>query len=1127
MAGFTAGAGGTGQTTLQFIITAKNQTQAAFNQAGADMKKMQTQGTATSKNLSSMGAATTASANTMKQRIGEAAAHTTALGTAATKTQSRWSGMAASMQKNAMAVGLAAATAGAGIMLFLQQAVKMAGTFEDRWMKFSVAVTHSALNMKAVMAEYGPMVEEIQNVTGRGQGVIISTMGELTIANIKNKEVLKGSVEAITGASFVTSQSVESVTSAYTRAVMGGSLMARSLKTLGLTLNDVGVSAAEFKAMTEEERAAVLNAAYAAKYGSAANDGYKKSYEGLMDRVGRLWDAVLRAVGESVLPAVLGLLEVITPAAEGMITAFKGLPMVLKEVVVGLVAVVGIGLTLFGMLNMIGIEAPVVALGMKAIGAAASLMLGPWGLVIIAITAAAAALIYFGNQQGWFTTSIQEANSVLGEMKTKVGDAKTKLEEAKAEVVKWEQAVKTAKPGTEEYATAANNLATAKQKVKDETIKLNDAEAGYNQASEGHAKVMDDYAAALKAAGDASLYYRVVMGQITSAQADVIRGEAEKAAGIAEADEGIVGATGHLNTFAITTSDAGHKAAEAGAPQGPLEALYGRLNALKLILTGATDATDWFWKLMSIVGGEGSEGTSPIEAWVKWLGEGNKELWGGSPGIIPGLQWIISKGRAAWDAMSGGVQTVLEYLRPLYCLLVGCSPTGIIPALEWIMNTGGLVWRGLLGGLAYVQSVLQPVQDFFNNFKLPEIKFPTITLPDLSGVLTVFRNLPGQIWASLSIIPGRIWAIWNQIPRPNLEGIRSVIRALPGQIYSYLRGIPGGIYGIFKQIAGPVRTAWNNVVNAVRGPINTIIGLINTLRRALGMGSTGTGSTGGGIGRAGGPAGGPAGAPIGFAGLVPGFAAGELNELTPIDPITLTGVPQDNVLVIPYLNDILKNKIVELIYGFELASGLPLGSVGVMGGNKGIAGYAGPGDWVSNNWDNSVIKAAKNLAKPFLTKLGLGDIDPTSKFGAGLGAFYAFATALFRKFHYEFYYNGVKSDAQVMADRGGNCYDMTELLLNIGRAFGVHGNMIHSRWGNFPHVYAMFPGLGRMDPTALTQRGGWKAGPAGGPIHPTNISNQRAVNVHIHFDQPVYGLPDFEDSVMGVMDKAMKYISLQ
>ena len=110
--------------------------------------------------------------------------------------------------------------------------------------------------------------------------------------------------------------------------------------------------------------------------------------------------------------------------------------------------------------------------------------------------------------------------------------------------------------------------------------------------------------------------------------------------------------------------------------------------------------------------------------------------------------------------------------------------------------------------------------------------------------------------------------------------------------------------------------------------------------------------------------------------------------------------------------------------------------------------------------------------------------------------------------NYDFYYNSKFGSNPLSIWNAGafNCYDGTQLVLALARAFGFEGSPAHTTWNGIGHMFAKIKGLGVIDSTAIQQRGAFKARGvkyAGSPVK-NNVGETHNyngdVNIHIHTD---------------------------
>lgn len=125
------------------------------------------------------------------------------------------------------------------------------------------------------------------------------------------------------------------------------------------------------------------------------------------------------------------------------------------------------------------------------------------------------------------------------------------------------------------------------------------------------------------------------------------------------------------------------------------------------------------------------------------------------------------------------------------------------------------------------------------------------------------------------------------------------------------------------------------------------------------------------------------------------------------------------------------------------------------------------------------------------------------------------------------YFDSNYGDDPVSALRAGvfNCWDGTNIVLALARAFGFEGSRGHGTWNGVGHVWANIRGLGIIDPTAIQQRGSFTSSAVKGYhagsmprryASSGNLPNNSTTNhneVHIHINGDVYGVDDLNSKI--------------
>lgn len=228
-----------------------------------------------------------------------------------------------------LAIALAAVVA-VGIAAYLADAVEKAGAFNDSWSRLAVAVGEGGKAIGEVKDDWSDAINTMKDETGRSAVIIREHIIQMGIAGVNSKDAIVDAFSGISGAAFVTGQSIDSVEQAYKRVVSTGVIGTRQLLAFGLTTDDVyratGMTLDQvrekFKTMDADGRAAMMNQILNAKYGTEANEAYKNSWQHVGDALQAAWNALSIFVGQLVIPivrpAIEGLTWVITKLTDGL-----------------------------------------------------------------------------------------------------------------------------------------------------------------------------------------------------------------------------------------------------------------------------------------------------------------------------------------------------------------------------------------------------------------------------------------------------------------------------------------------------------------------------------------------------------------------------------------------------------------------------------------------------------------------------------------------------------------------------------------------------------------------------------------------------------------------------------------
>lgn len=183
--------------------------------------------------------------------------------------------------KGAMMMASGAAI-GAGYVYFLQQAAQAAAAGEQNWTRFAVSMGATGMQTTAFREQYGALVTEVHNSTGRMKGDIVNTFADLAKAGVRSNEVLKGSVEAMSGVAMLTGKTLDEVEKSWVKILERPTMMTKSLLSAGINVNAFNqvlkthnLTIEEWGRLTVEQRANLLNEAAALMGASEANAAYK------------------------------------------------------------------------------------------------------------------------------------------------------------------------------------------------------------------------------------------------------------------------------------------------------------------------------------------------------------------------------------------------------------------------------------------------------------------------------------------------------------------------------------------------------------------------------------------------------------------------------------------------------------------------------------------------------------------------------------------------------------------------------------------------------------------------------------------------------------------------------------
>lgn len=235
--------------------------------------------------------------------------------------------------------GLETAATGAaavGLDVWLYKMITGAGQYEDSVMAMGTATRDSGTTAEQVMANWGNSVTDMTTQTGRGAG---DARNHITLMGLSGVTARDQMVSLFADASTAAAadplhKSLDSVDAGLYNLIRGVPPSSRSLKTLGVSMNDLeaatGKTAAEWSKdwdkMTEDQRAAVLHQVMYYKYGEKEGTLYQQSFQHSTDEVGRSFEYLLRKLGDPILDTVKGGLHSLSDIVKGLGDNFSKLP---------------------------------------------------------------------------------------------------------------------------------------------------------------------------------------------------------------------------------------------------------------------------------------------------------------------------------------------------------------------------------------------------------------------------------------------------------------------------------------------------------------------------------------------------------------------------------------------------------------------------------------------------------------------------------------------------------------------------------------------------------------------------------------------------------------------------------
>ena len=383
--------------------------------------------------------------------------------------------------------GLATMAGGAvllgGAVLEAKDALDKASTAQQQNRVFTIALGQSYSQSGTIMKQWSGTMNQVESDTAQSAITVGSMADSYAIAGIRLQSTMKDTMEATTADAYMTGTAVDSVTNGFERMILSGKVLPKTLASFGLSLADLGVTSQQFAADTANERAEIIDAAVAKKGGVSANNAYRDSYQGMIQIIMNAWDNFQIAVGNSLLPVVIPVLQDIATAAMWLAHGIQLIPGPVLAVGLGLVALTGIiliaagamtvwsvaSVALAGILEtdtsvmgimggavgmltpdftaltaaitgtdysatLLGVDIAGTQGGIVALTASTWAAILPFVAILVPIIAVGVAIYEIGNQMGWWTSSLDKAQTSMNAMNSNLQTLTQKQTTAKQAV---------------------------------------------------------------------------------------------------------------------------------------------------------------------------------------------------------------------------------------------------------------------------------------------------------------------------------------------------------------------------------------------------------------------------------------------------------------------------------------------------------------------------------------------------------------------------------------------------------------------------------------------------------------------------------------------------------------------
>ena len=206
------------------------------------------------------------------------------------------------------------------------------------------------------------------------------------------------------------------------------------------------------------------------------------------------------------------------------------------------------------------------------------------------------------------------------------------------------------------------------------------------------------------------------------------------------------------------------------------------------------------------------------------------------PIVVAAIEIIVNRFQTLWTIIGIAVsvgQAVYEALKPIVCILLGCSP-GIVPALQTAYEMFVEVWDAIMGFIGPIIGVIvatfQSLVNVVELFKNGQINLPTLIIMVLSLLWNAYTTILTKIIIFVIQFGTQMLQKARQAGMNFVNGIINYIRQLPGKVYSYLLHVVSRIVSAGAQW---VSNAKSKAQELVDGAANTLSSLPSRISSAI------------------------------------------------------------------------------------------------------------------------------------------------------------------------------------------------------------------------------------------------------------------------------------------------------